>query len=127
MNRIPKQFFEQDYINLETYKIDRNAVKTPVWFVTYKNIIYVVTRQNTGKVKRIRNNSKVKICPCSFNGTTKGEWVLGTAKRLEGDEAKKAISLRNKKYGIKAKFANFITKSKGGLVPYKIELDQTDS
>lgn len=123
MSQIPEQFSEQDYINLETYKKDGTGVKTPVWFVTYQDIIYIITREKTGKVKRIKNNSKVRICPCSFNGTPKGEWVSGTATKIQGEEERIAISLRKKKYGIKAKLAGFLTKGKGNLTAYAIKLD----
>lgn len=120
---MPEQFSDQEYINLETYKKDGTGVKTPVWFVTDDNLIYVITRQKTGKVKRIRNNSSVKICACSFNGTPKSQWVSGNATIIQGEESKKAISLRKKKYGIKARLAGFMTKSKGDLVVYSIKLD----
>ena len=123
MSKIPEQFSEQDYINLETYKKDGTGVKTPVWFVTDQDIIYIITREKTGKVKRIKNNSKVRICPCSFSGTPKGEWVSGTATKVQGEEQTKAISLRKKKYGIKAKLAGFLTKGKGNLIAYAIKLD----
>ena len=116
----------EQYINLETFKKNGEGVKTPVWFVIDK-VIYVITRSKTGKVKRLKNNPKVRICPCSFNGTPKGEWITGTATRIEGDEAKKAISLRNKKYGFKARLAGVFTKNKGNLVVYSIKLDQVDS
>ncbi len=126
MSQIPEQFSEQDYINLETYKKDRTGVKTPVWFVTDRDTIYVITREKTGKVKRIKNNSTVRICPCSFNGTPKGNWVSGTATKVQGEEERKAISLRKKKYGIKAKLAGFLTKGKGDLIVYAIKLDYSD-
>ena len=123
MSQIPEQFSDQDYINLETYKKDGTGVKTPVWFVTDQDTIYVITREKTGKVKRIRNNSSIRICPCSFNGTPKGKWISGSATKIQGKEEKKAISLRKKKYGIKAKLANFLTKGKGSLIAYAIKLD----
>lgn len=123
MSHIPEQFSDQDYINFETYKKDGTRVKTPVWFVADQDIIYVITREKTGKVKRIKNNSTIRICPCSFNGTPKGEWVSGYATKVQGEEEKKAISLRKKKYGIKARLASFLTKGKGSLIVYAIKLD----
>ncbi|HEY6885774.1 MAG TPA: PPOX class F420-dependent oxidoreductase [Nitrososphaeraceae archaeon] len=70
------------YINLETYRRNGQAVTTPVWFTidnNNNNMIYVVTRTETGKVKRLRNNSKVRIMPCSMRGQPKGEWLDGKA------------------------------------------------
>ena len=123
LENIPEQFSDAKYINLETLRKNGTAVKTPVWFVTYNDLIYVITREHTGKVKRLRNNSKLRICPCSFKGEPKGEWISGNATLVEGDEAKNAISLRKKKYGIKALLAGFMTRSKGDSLVYSIKLD----
>ena len=123
MEHIPKQFSDAKYINLETFRKNGTKVKTPVWFVTHNDLIYVVTREHTGKVKRLRNNSKVRICPSSFKGKPKGEWISGNATSVGGEEAKNAIYLRKKKYGIKALLAGFMTRTKGDLVAYSIKLD----
>ena len=123
MEHIPEQFSDAKYINLGTLRKNGTKVKTPVWFVTNNDLIYVITRENTGKVKRLRNNSKVRICPSSFKGKPKGEWISGNATFVEGEEAKNAISLRKKKYGIKALLAGFMTRTKGDLVAYSIKLD----
>ena len=121
-----ESLYDKQYINLETFRKNDNGVKTPVWFVLDRTI-YVITRSKTGKVKRLKNNPKVRICPCSFIGTPKGKWLSGSATRIEGNEAEKAINLRNQKYGFKAKLADFLSKSKGDLVVYSIKLDQMDS
>jgi hypothetical protein len=42
-------------------------------------MIYVVTRTETGKVKRLQNNSKVRIVPCGMRGQPKGQWLNGNA------------------------------------------------
>jgi len=117
-----EQFFDQKYINLETYKKDGTPIRTPVWFVIDKNLIYVITRDSTGKVKRLRNNQNVRIVPCSFKGEPKNEWVKGTAEKLTGDEADKVIKLRKKKYGMFARLIGIFTSQKGNIVVYSIEL-----
>jgi len=43
------QFIDQKYINLETYKKDGTSIRTPVWFVIYDDLIYVITRDSTAK------------------------------------------------------------------------------
>ena len=50
-----ERFLDQKYINLETYKKDGTSVRTPVWFVIDNDLIYVITRDSTGKVKRLKN------------------------------------------------------------------------
>jgi len=49
-------FTSQQYLNLETFRKNGAAVKTPVWFVQDGDAIFVRTLANSGKVKRIRNN-----------------------------------------------------------------------
>ena len=115
------QFFDQKYINLETYKRDGTHVRTPVWFVIDNDLIYVITRDSTGKVKRLKNNQDVRIVPCSFRGEPKSEWIKGKAENITGDEADKAIKLRKKKYGLSARLASIFTSQKGNLIVYSIK------
>ena len=117
-----EQFLDQKYINLETYKNDGTPIRTPVWFVIDKNLIYVITRESTGKVKRLRNNQNVRIVPCSFKGEPKNEWVKGAAEKITGDEADKVIKLRKKKYGMFVRLIGVFTSQKGNIVVYSIEL-----
>ena len=116
------QFLDQKYINLETYKKDGTPVRTPVWFVIDKDLIYVITRDSTGKVKRLKNNQDVRIVSCSFKGEPKNEWVKGKTEMVTGEEADKAIKLRKKKYGMFARLSGIFTSQKGNLVVYSIEL-----
>jgi len=122
MGDMLEQFSKQKYINLETYKRDSISVKTPVWLVIDKDLIYVITRDSTGKVKRLRNNQDVRIVPCSFKGEPKNEWVKGKADMITGEEADKAIKLRKKKYGMYARLIGLFTSQKGDLIVYSIEL-----
>ena len=115
-------FLDQKYINLETYKKDGTPIRTPVWFVIDKNLIYVITRDSTGKVKRLGNNQNVRIVPCSFKGEPKNEWVKGAAEKIRGEEADKVIKLRKKKYGMFARLIGIFTSKKGNIVVYSIEL-----
>ena len=100
---------DHKYINLETYKKNGQEVHTPVWFVIADDQIFVTTRPDTGKVKRIRHNPTVKIMLCGMRGEPKGEWISGTARFANESESKNAINLRNKKYGIKAKLVSVFT------------------
>jgi hypothetical protein len=102
------QLADHKYINLETYKKNQQSVRTPVWFVIDNEQIFVATRQDTGKVKRIKNNHAVRIMPCGMRGEPKGEWISGVARFADESETKTAVSLRNKKYGIRAKLVGMI-------------------
>ena len=117
-----EQFLDQKYINLETYKKDGTPIRTPVWFVIGNDLIYVITRESTGKVKRLKHNQDVRIVPCSFKGQSKNEWVKCKAEKITGEEADKAIKLRKKKYGMFARLTGIFTSQKGNLIVYSIEL-----
>ena len=115
-------FIDQKYVNLETYKKDGTPVRTPVWFMIDSDIVYVVTREKTGKVKRLKNNQNIKIVPCSFKGKPESEWIKGIAQNVTGEEAEKAIKLRKKKYGFSAKLTGLFTSQKGNPIVYSIKL-----
>lgn len=59
-------FAGQRYLSLETFKKSGQGVKTPVWFAAEPSVeldsnnvkLYVYTIGVSGKVKRIRNNSR---------------------------------------------------------------------
>jgi|TARA_Y100000815_G_scaffold91089_1_gene79974 hypothetical protein len=116
-------FLDQKYVNLETYKKDGTPVRTPVWFMIDNDIIYVITREKTGKVKRLKNNQNIRIVPCSFTGKSKSEWINGIAQKITGEMAEKAIKLRKKKYGFSAGLAGLFSSQKGNPIVYSIEFN----
>ena len=115
-------FLDQKYVNLETYKKDGTPVRTPVWFMIDSDIVYVVTREKTGKVKRLKNNQNIRIVPCSFKGKHESEWIKGIAQKVTGEEAEKAIKLRKKKYGFSARLTGLFSSQKGNPIVYSIKL-----
>jgi len=122
MEKKLEQFHNQKYINFETYKKDGSPVRTPVWFVIDNDLLYVITREYTGKVKRLKNNQNVRIVSCSFQGEPKNEWVEGKAQIITGNDADKIIKLRKKKYGFSSRLISLFTSQKGNLVVYSIQL-----
>lgn len=113
----------EKYISLETYKKNNQAVRTPVWFVVKNNLVYVVTRDQTGKIKRLRNNQKIKIATCSIKGKVTGQFTEGVAKILSDTESREVIIWRDKKYGIFSKIAKFLSQNKGQLIAISIKID----
>ncbi len=111
-----QQFENESYLNLETYRKTNHPVVTPVWFVLKDNDIFVVTREKTGKVKRIKNNSVVRVAPCNYRGVLKGTWVHGTAHFVDSHEKSDILKIRSKKYGFKAKISNILSIRKGNYV-----------
>lgn len=113
----------QKYISLESYRKNNQPVRTPVWFVIENDSIIIVTREQTGKVKRIRNNQQVKIATCSMKGKIIGEWIPGVVSILTDEQTTEAVKLRDKKYGLAAKIAKFVTRNKGDFVAFLIKVD----
>ena len=112
----------EKYISVETYRKNGDPVRTPVWFTIKDNQIFVVTRDQTGKVKRLKNNTQVKIAICAIKGEIKGKWVSGVAEILDDEKTKDAVKRRDKKYGFFSKMARFLTKSKGELLAFSIKI-----
>jgi len=100
------EFDGHKYLNLETFKKSGDGVKTPVWFAAdpATNLassgakLYLYTIGVSGKVKRVRNNARVKIAPCDMRGRVLGEWVEARAEIVTGEEAARGMQLLNKKY-----------------------------
>ena len=95
------QFGGQKYISIESFKKNGEGVKTPVWFVLHNGVFYVYTQADSWKVKRIRNNPRVRVAVCSVRGAVKGPWLDATAAIIEGDERRAADRLLDRKYFLK--------------------------
>lgn len=67
------------YIALVTYKKNGDAVSTPVWVTQEAGKLYVITEGNSWKVKRIRNNPRVRVAQSDARGKVQGDWVEATA------------------------------------------------
>jgi uncharacterized protein len=99
-------FAGQKYLNLETFKKNGEGVKTPVWFAAGTDApldssgakLYIYTIGESGKVKRARNNPRVKIAPCDMRGSVLAEWIDARAEIVTGAEAAHGMKLLNKKY-----------------------------
>jgi uncharacterized protein len=93
------QFANQQYLNLETYRKDGQAMRTPVWFVQDGAVLYLHTVAGSGKVKRIRNNAQVRVAPCDRVGNVTGDWVVGGARVLDAAGLQRVNQLLDQKYG----------------------------
>jgi len=118
-----KELESKKHISLETYRRNKEPVRTPVWFVIKDNSILVVTREKTGKMKRIRNDQQVKIAACTMRGKITGKWMSGIVEVLTDAEITNAVKLRDMRYGLAAKIAKFASRNKGNFVAFSIKLD----
>ena len=83
------------YALLVTYKRSGEAVPTPVWFgVDGRGSAYLRTGKLAAKVKRIRNDPRVKLAPCTVRGKPLGPYAEGMARLVppgEEDHAEQAV------------------------------------
>jgi len=57
-----------------------------------------MTRSDMGKTKRIRNNPRVTVAPCTIRGKVTGPEVAASARILPPDEQAHARRAINRKY-----------------------------
>ena len=113
------QFDKARYFSLETFRKTGTGVRTPVWFARdptstgARATFYVYTLPDSGKVKRIRNNPKVRIAPCNMRGDVRGAWVDAKARLCGGDEVEKGQSLLIQKYGLMKRIGDFFSGLRG--------------
>jgi len=118
------QFASQKYLSLESYRGNGQGVRTPLWFVEDHGALYFYTVAHSYKVKRIRNNPRVRVAPCDMRGNLRGEWVDATARRLDVAESRRANELLDRKYGWAKRILNFLAKIRGHeRAAFAIQLD----
>ena len=105
-----KAFENEQYMSLETYRKTGVAIATPVWFAVKDGVFYIYSVADAGKVKRIRNNPKVRIAPCKFRGELKGEWVDATAHIVTGSDEDRSHDLLDRKYGWKKRIGTWYSR-----------------
>jgi uncharacterized protein len=85
-------------IQLTTYKRDGTAVSTPVSLAFDANRAYFRSYDKAWKTKRLRRNPAVDVAAATFRGRVTGPHLPGTARLLDGDEARiaaKALARRH--------------------------------
>ncbi|MGZ6565190.1 MAG: PPOX class F420-dependent oxidoreductase [Solirubrobacteraceae bacterium] len=89
------------YCLLVTYRRSGEAVPTPVWFGLGDGKLYVRSEANVAKVKRIRNDPRVRVAPCTVRGKPLGPPAEGRARVLDelGDSEQAEAALQTN-YGL---------------------------
>ncbi|HWW16165.1 MAG TPA: PPOX class F420-dependent oxidoreductase [Candidatus Dormibacteraeota bacterium] len=95
---IPSAIRGQKYISLATFRKNGAKVATPVWFGEDDDKVYVMTRSDMGKTKRVRNNPQVTVAPCTIRGRVTGPEVAAVARILPPEEQAHARQTINRKY-----------------------------
>ena len=105
------RFEKLKYMSIETYRRSGDGVPTPVWFVESGGALFLLTRGDSGKVKRLRHNKSVRVAPCRMDGEVTGDWSPGEASFVESEEAVQEIkSLFDEKYGTLSRLTNVFSR-----------------
>ena len=91
---------DEPFVSLTTFRKTGVGVVTTVWIARDGDAPLVTTPEGSGKAKRLRNNSRVELRPCSRIGKVEDDapTVAGNAEILEETPALAAIF--RKKYGL---------------------------
>ncbi|GLV89145.1 hypothetical protein Slala04_05990 [Streptomyces lavendulae subsp. lavendulae] len=88
------------YVSLTTFRKDGTPVATPVWAVADGGELYVWTRSDSWKVKRIRNDGRVTLAACDVRGRVEegASVVEGRARLLDEEGLRRVRRLMSRKY-----------------------------
>jgi len=104
------------YISLVTFRRSGEAVKTPVWFAKHGEKFYVFTAAGSGKVKRLKNDQRIRAAPCGPRGRLRGEWIEGQALRIDDPAIERAAyAALLAKYGWQKRVLNFFSRLSGRI------------
>lgn len=74
-----------------TFAESGEPVPTPVnCGLSEDGLLYFRSEPETGKVKRIRHNPRVRVCACDMRGKPRGPVFEGVARVLDGEESEGA-------------------------------------
>jgi len=105
---------DERYVSLATFRKSGDEVRTPVWIAEHQGTSYVFSEGTAGKIKRIRNNGRIRLAPCDVRGNVTGEWVEGHARIVDDpDEIDAMYPAFTRKYGWQMRIANFLSRLSG--------------
>jgi len=105
---------KEQFIALTTFRKTGVGVLTPVWFVNDgENRLVIFTGKSSGKVKRLRNNPRVRLAPSDAQGKPRGATIQARARFIEGDAATRALELLKHKYGFQFTLIEWVNKLRG--------------
>jgi PPOX class probable F420-dependent enzyme len=104
------------YISLITYRRSGRAVPTPVWFARHAAHFYVFTASDSWKIKRLKNDSRIRVAACGPRGRVHGEWIDGLARRIDDPAIERAAyAALRAKYGWQMRVLDFCSKLSGRI------------
>jgi len=106
----------ESYISLETFRRSGEGVRTPVWFAADAGKLYVFTEAKAWKVKRLRNDARVRVAACNVRGGVTGSWFEGVGHRIEDAATEqRAYAALRRKYGWQMKLTDWFSRLAGRI------------
>ena len=104
------------YVSLATFRRTGAEVRTPIWFAVIDQGLWMMTGGDSGKVKRLRNNPRVRVAASDVRGIVHGPWRDGTARlvddpRLIGE----AHAMLRAKYGWQVTLLDLFSRLSGRI------------
>lgn len=93
------QLAGERFVSVQTFRRTGEGVTTPVWFAEVGDGFVFGTHADSGKIKRIRNNSKVRFAAANYRGLERSEYADATAAILDEEASKAADAALAEKYG----------------------------
>jgi PPOX class probable F420-dependent enzyme len=111
------------YALLVTFKRSGEGVPTPIWFgIDDEGKLYVRTGRDVAKVRRIRNNPRVRVAPCTVRGNPLGPPVEGTAHVLPSEDEERAEAALKSSYGLGRRLYESVGDAVGGVEAVYLEV-----
>ncbi|WDV30770.1 PPOX class F420-dependent oxidoreductase [Streptomyces sp. AD16] len=92
----PRRAGQSPYVSLTTFRKDGTGVATPVWAVREDDTLYVWTRSDSWKIKRLRRDPRVRVTVCDVRGKVAEDAprAEGTARLVEDADGLKRLRKR---------------------------------
>jgi PPOX class probable F420-dependent enzyme len=84
---------------LVTYRRDGTPVPTPVWAAEAGGRLYVRTERISGKLKRLRNDPRMLVAPCTVRGKPLGAPFEATGRLVPPERARTAERALSGRFG----------------------------
>jgi hypothetical protein len=101
----------EKFVSLTTFKRDGAAVATPMWIGRDGDQLFFWTPVDSWKAKRVRNNPRVALAPCSRGGKVReGAAAVGGMAKVITDPTtvQRLAGVIRRKYGLEFVIVTFI-------------------
>jgi uncharacterized protein len=89
------------YALLTTFRRDGTPVPTPIWFgLGGDGKLYLRTEGAAAKVRRVRNDPRARVAPCTVRGKPVGPTTEARARVLPAEEEERAEAAISANYGL---------------------------